>query len=72
MKHKTTPTTGLLLDVAASRFRQGLARLITVEAGTQADSPASIEYGGRLQALSRGLYRPLLKDGGRLVAVVWA
>ena len=40
MKDKTTPTTGLLLDAAASRFRQGLARLITVEAGTQADSPA--------------------------------
>ena len=39
-KHKTTPTTGPLLDAAASRFRQGLARLIAVEAGTQADSPA--------------------------------
>ena len=37
MKHKTTPTTGLLLDVAASRFRQGQARLIAPEAGTQAD-----------------------------------
>ena len=40
MKHKTTPITGLLLDVAASRFRTGLARLIAIEAGTQADSPA--------------------------------
>ena len=40
MKHKTTPTTGLLLDAAASRFRQGLARLIAVEAGTQVDSPS--------------------------------
>ena len=71
MKHKTTPTTGLLLDAAGGRFRQGLARLIGLEAGTQVDSPA-IDYGGRLQALSRGLYRPLLKDAGRLVAVVWA
>ena len=40
MKHKTTPTTGLLLDAAASRLRQGLARLIAVEVGTRADSPA--------------------------------
>ena len=40
MKHRTTPTTGLLLDAAASRFRQGLARLIALEAGTHADSPS--------------------------------
>ena len=31
MKHKTTPTTGLLLDAAASRFRKGLAELISRE-----------------------------------------
>ena len=40
MKHKTKPPTGLLLDLAARRFRRGLARLIALEAGTQADSPA--------------------------------
>jgi vanillate O-demethylase monooxygenase subunit len=31
MKHKTTPTTGLLLDAAASQFRKGLAKLIAQE-----------------------------------------
>lgn len=31
MKHKTTPTTGLMLDAAASRFRKGLAELIAKE-----------------------------------------
>ena len=31
MKHKTTPTTVLLLDAAASRFRKGLAELIAQE-----------------------------------------
>lgn len=31
MKNKTTPTTGLLLDAAASRFRKGLAELIAAE-----------------------------------------
>jgi hypothetical protein len=31
MKSKTTPTTGLLLDEAASRFRKGLAKLIAQE-----------------------------------------
>jgi vanillate O-demethylase monooxygenase subunit len=31
MKNKTTPTTGLLLDAAASRFRKGLAKLIAQE-----------------------------------------
>ena len=40
MKHKTTPTTGLQLDVAASRFRQRLARLIALEARPQANLPA--------------------------------
>jgi phenylpropionate dioxygenase-like ring-hydroxylating dioxygenase large terminal subunit len=34
MKHKTTPTTGLLLDAAASRFRKGLAELIAREQAT--------------------------------------
>ena len=38
MKHKTTPTTGLLLDAAASRFRKGLAELIAQE---QADLAAT-------------------------------
>jgi vanillate O-demethylase monooxygenase subunit len=32
MKNKTTPTTGLLLDMAANRFRKGLAELIALEA----------------------------------------
>lgn len=31
MKHKTTPTTGLLLDAAANRFRKGLAERIARE-----------------------------------------
>ena len=31
MKHKTTPTTGLLLDAAANRFRKGLDALIAQE-----------------------------------------
>jgi Vanillate O-demethylase oxygenase C-terminal domain len=31
MKHKTTPTTGLLLDAAATRFRKGLAELVAQE-----------------------------------------
>jgi len=31
MKNKTTPTTGLLLDMAANRFRKGLAELIALE-----------------------------------------
>ena len=38
MKHKTTPTTGLLLDAAASRFRKGLAARIAREASPQAAS----------------------------------
>jgi hypothetical protein len=41
MKNKTTPNTGLLLDVAANRFRKGLSELIAKEiAESQAnDSP---------------------------------
>ena len=38
MKHKTTPTTGLLLDAAASRFRKGLTERIAREAGGQVAS----------------------------------
>ncbi len=34
MRHKTTPTTGLLLDAAATRFRKGLADRIAQENGT--------------------------------------
>ncbi len=36
MKHKTTPTTGLLLDAAATRFRKGLAERIARENGAAA------------------------------------
>jgi hypothetical protein len=40
MKNKTTPTTGLLLDMAANRFRKGLAELIALEAAApQATRP---------------------------------
>jgi len=35
MKNKTTPTTGLLLDAAAARFRKGLAQRIGRESGVQ-------------------------------------
>ena len=38
MKNKTTPTTGLLLDAAANRFRKGLAELIEQETAAQAAS----------------------------------
>ncbi len=41
MKNKTTPTTGLLLDAAANRFRAGLAELIEREAQAQA-APGSL------------------------------
>jgi len=36
MKHKTTPTTGLLLDAAATRFRKGLTERIARENGAAA------------------------------------
>jgi vanillate O-demethylase monooxygenase subunit len=41
MKNKTTPNTGLLLDVAANRFRKGLSDLIAKEisAPQATDSP---------------------------------
>lgn len=35
MKNRSTRTTGLLLDAAATRFRDGLAKLIATEAQTQ-------------------------------------
>ena len=35
MKNKTSPTTGLLLDAAANRFRKGLADLIASETAAQ-------------------------------------
>ena len=41
MKNRSTPTTGLLLDAAANRFRKGLAERIAREAATQA-APGSL------------------------------
>lgn len=40
MKNKTSPTTGLLLDAAANRFRKGLAERIAREAAGPAESPS--------------------------------
>lgn len=47
MKHKTSPTTGLMLDASASRFRRGLTERIRREEATLA---AAAQPQGQLQA----------------------